>query len=379
MKKNSQIKSIGNTNNIDDFSVDNATINNLTATNATITNLTVPNVVTSTNNITANRLVKGDTGAKTIKETGLTVDSSDNLTGVNNITSTSGTLTINSITSNSGQNLSLTSSTNQDIIIDAGGSGVIRFNTIQNGGIVFDNQATWIGSTWTNASQGADRILVAGTYHDTEWKPCIGAHNTTITQWKPLWLNFGGVGGSHPVIIGNATSTAANTNTNMLYCVGNMESTGTCRATDYYASGNILCDTSRNITTNNQIINGTITCTTDLYRDITGWLNLSVTGPGGATNYKIVLPSTLSNTVLVKADFFYTMSSYSSGNITVALKDSGGATVSSGLIFADSSGSRLSFGSNNSFGSSQYLNLDINMNGNTGTLYIFSYCITVKK
>lgn len=80
MKKNSQIKSIGNVNNIDDFCVDNATITNLTATNATITNLTVPNIVTSSSTLTANNLIKGDTGAKTVKTTGVTVDSSDNVT-----------------------------------------------------------------------------------------------------------------------------------------------------------------------------------------------------------------------------------------------------------------------------------------------------------
>ena len=58
-------KSIGNINNISDFSAENVSIENANISNLTVSSgVTIPNVVTASSNITDNAIVRGDGGAK---------------------------------------------------------------------------------------------------------------------------------------------------------------------------------------------------------------------------------------------------------------------------------------------------------------------------
>ena len=81
-------KSVGNINLLPDFRVSNATIDNLTATNfiAPIQ----PTAIYSTSTINNNAIVVGDLGSRNVKQTGILVDVSNNITGVSSIVSGSG-------------------------------------------------------------------------------------------------------------------------------------------------------------------------------------------------------------------------------------------------------------------------------------------------
>lgn len=137
----------------------------------------------------------------------------------------SGTIATNSITSvASGNNLN----------IEALGIGVISFNSLPNGGASF---ATSADNNWAIALRNTSltRALVAGVYLVSgEHRPTIGGHNSALANWEPMWLNWGGVAGSDPIIIGEATLATATTRTEMLYVVGNTSVNG-----NFYTTGNL--------------------------------------------------------------------------------------------------------------------------------------------
>ena len=91
-------KSNGNINNLPDFTCENATINSATITNLSTSAITHPTMVTSTNTITDNAIVKGDGGSRGVQPSGVSIDDSNNITGVNSIS-------ISAITLNGNMNI----------------------------------------------------------------------------------------------------------------------------------------------------------------------------------------------------------------------------------------------------------------------------------
>ena len=116
-------KSQSNINYLSDFTCESATIHNLTTTNLTGTNL-----VSSTSIITSNALVKGDTGSKDVKTSGVLCDSSNNLTGMGNITmGSSGVLQNNNLTKVGDTNckINMNASTPAILVSNSNGAGAV--------------------------------------------------------------------------------------------------------------------------------------------------------------------------------------------------------------------------------------------------------------
>lgn len=214
-------KSMGNINNLPNFSCDSAIINNLTATNFIVP--VQPTGVYSSSNLTNNTLLIGDVGTRNIKNSGVLVDSSNNITGVTSLT---GNIKTNSI---------ISIGANDDIVIDANGAGRILFNTVINGGVAISNingsNLYWISLTQSTA--GSDRVVVSGTfYYNGEFQPTIGGHASDLSAWMPVWINPG-----QSSIFGQVQSTVAAINSNKVYIQGNTECTGILRCPSLIVGG----------------------------------------------------------------------------------------------------------------------------------------------
>ena len=79
------IKSIGNINNVPNFTCDQVIINSATIENLTTGTFTHPTMVTSTSTITDNSIIRGDGGSRGTQSSGVIIDDSNNITGVNSI------------------------------------------------------------------------------------------------------------------------------------------------------------------------------------------------------------------------------------------------------------------------------------------------------
>lgn len=112
---------------------------------------------------------------------------------------------------------------NGDIIIDAVGSGIIKFNTIVQGGVNFDSSeyvTSWISTAWGSATT-TNRLVAGIRYASTEYRPSIAGHVTAFTGYAPLWINEGTVS-----IFGDITSTiASDSATNKIYVDGGIATT----------------------------------------------------------------------------------------------------------------------------------------------------------
>lgn len=242
-------KTIGNINNLSNFTCDSATINNLTANNfiAPIQ----PTGIYSTSTINNNSLIVGDLGSRNVKQTGVLIDSSNNITGATSLT---GNIKTNSIVS---------IGANDDIVIDANGGGRVLFNTVINGGVAISNinssNLYWI--SLTQSQIGSDRVLVSGSYYYGEWQPTIGGHTSGLTGWMPLWVNPG-----QTTIFGQTSSTAAAINANKIYVVGNSECTGTFRCPTLIVGGSSVVPgfTPSNLSLNDLTTQSYVTTTTGL-------------------------------------------------------------------------------------------------------------------
>jgi hypothetical protein len=130
----------------------------------------------------------------------------------------SGSIATNSITS---------IGTNDDITIDANGTGKINLTTVQNGGVSITSTTTTgfpllIQNSYAPVDTTLPKIVVAGVYEvSSEQRPTFGANRKDYGDWSPMWLNWGATAGPTGVtIIGNAAASTA-TNSERLIVDGN--------------------------------------------------------------------------------------------------------------------------------------------------------------
>lgn len=128
-------------------------------------------------------MIKGDTGTKTIKTTSITVDNSDNMT-----IPFASILNVNRIKS---------VRANDDLILDANGTGLVKIETAVNGGFYVETingaNLNWIGGRFNTT--GASSTVILGNYYNvpnSQWYNTVGAHNSALTAWDTLHLNWGG-------------------------------------------------------------------------------------------------------------------------------------------------------------------------------------------
>jgi hypothetical protein len=300
--------------------------------------------ISSDSNLINDRIIKSS-GDKKIASSDIILD------GNNNVTMTTlGILKTNHIQSITG---------NDNIIIDAVGNGIVSFPTTHKGGfqiISKDLSANWLPFVVTGT--GSANSIVGGIWQESgEDRPMIGGHNAALNAWYNLYTQIGG--GSF--VIGNVTS--ATVGSNKLYVLG-----------DTRTSGTMTCNT---LTTNNITLTGTVTSITDLFRDIS--VSFDDFFSSGITEARyICLPST-TNQYITMVRFAYSMASFAGSNCVIALRNSAGTDIISTTITGDSAGVQLIELSTGWSFTEAITTLVITTTGNTGTLYVYSCMITMRK
>jgi hypothetical protein len=312
----------------DNNPIKNLFINNLDANDIDcqeINGKTTNNLVTdSTGTLSINNIVIGN-GTRDLKDSGISISTPSFTSVTTPLINSTGSLTLNS-------------ASNQNIIIDAQGTGTVRFPTITQGGVSFDASdmgVNWISTVWTG--NGSTERLVAGIYDNGigDQRPVIGGHNSSFSSWRPLWLN--GLG-TEPVIVGNTTRTASLVHGNMLYCVGNFESTGIIRGSS---------------------IRGTdITSTTNIVlKQSSSLVNVSVVYPSSLSNVLVPLPPSTSRVrkirLIVSMFDFVT----SGGGCVFNLQSESGSQIVGTIIQTDGIWQVLEFANNNIHNSTNYLQI----------------------
>jgi hypothetical protein len=238
-------KSVGNINLSDDFSVQNITVNNATIDNATIQNLSSSgtNIVTSGSNLNTDFLVAGNNNNKSIKPTSIDASS-------NNLSLPAGKiLTVDNITSSSGQNLNISSPANKDIVIDSAGSGVIKFLSIPLQGLqVHVNPST----------TRIDNFIIVPNGDLLQRSLCLGVYNSVTTgQFNPFIASQVPGVSNQNLYIGSDSSRCV--------CIAaNLENVTDAQLSGYslylydgsfnistgglYLNGSLFCNNSRNVT-----------------------------------------------------------------------------------------------------------------------------------
>lgn len=141
--------------------------------------------VTSGTTIADNRIVRGDGGSKGIQQSGITIDDSDNITGVNNLTVTGDlivngtTTTVNTTNLNVEDQIVLLNDSASPIARDGG--IVIQQGTSDSGkGLVYDQSADkWgiqstLSSTSTTVAPDASIVTVTDSTSDASSNPVNG-------------------------------------------------------------------------------------------------------------------------------------------------------------------------------------------------------------
>jgi hypothetical protein len=200
-------------------------------------------------------------------------------------------------------NLIMSVSANDNLVIDAQGTGRILFQTLTNHGVEFENTNTGTSNThWISTSSyttSSDRALVSGTFvveltpeptPTYEWRPTIGGHTTNYLFWTPIWIN---PGPDSPIIMGNSLFSTSQINLNKLYVVGNTETTGILRANNIIVTtGFAIGGTDVIRLSSGKVILGSITIETN-----TVGTNGYVLTIDGAGNANWIAPSTNPNAV----------------------------------------------------------------------------------
>ena len=299
---NKLIRADGTSRNIQTSGVTVDDSNNITGVNNLTVNttLTAPDIVKSSSTFTDNKLIRADGTAKNVQTSGITLDDSDNLSNITSINVT-GESTIGTSTGSVALKCNKFTSigANDSIFIDANGSGGVVIDTITNSGVRMRSGATnpdWISNLAYQL--GSDRAIVWGTFIDGEYKPNVGGHaingSEIVTAWASFWLNFQQTIGSHCVIVGNTSSATALTNGNAFYVTGPMESTGALRVPSIIVgSGTITGVTS--ITCTNVSLGGN--CTLGSLGAAT--INFPATSGTVALTSSVVAPSITSSLVQV--------------------------------------------------------------------------------
>lgn len=138
---------------------------------------------------------------------------------------------------------------NDDIQIDANGSGKIILDTLTGGGVRMrsvDSTVNWL-SNMAYSLTNASRAVVFGVYdRGTELRPTFAGHVLDVDQnpsdWATFWLNWGQTPGTHCIIIGDSTSSVCSPGVldNAFYVTGNMQTSADIRAINVISSTSLM-------------------------------------------------------------------------------------------------------------------------------------------
>lgn len=208
--------------------------------NLIVPGFTPTDCVTTTATLTTNYLLKG-TGSKTVAPSNIQVDGSNNVTGVQNLQVNS-IVTCGGITSPTG--LIIQTPSGYDLQVDAQGSGRIKINNLEGNGIVFGVNSTASTVPVVVAPDGditKDCLILFNQKHgSTHYSPCIAAQKPGVA-WAPI--RIGTTYASTVLSSDPSTNQSVYTGYNTF-----LDGTTNFRNGNIYVGGNLLCDTSRNIT-----------------------------------------------------------------------------------------------------------------------------------
>ncbi len=121
----------------------------LTTITLTATNINIPNIVTSSAVVPANMILKGDTGVKTVKASGISIDGSDNVLGT-------GSLTMGSLVS--------TGNLLNTLVVPAntGASTIARLEDIPSSGTVVTSTNVITANYLAKGDTGARTVVGSG-------------------------------------------------------------------------------------------------------------------------------------------------------------------------------------------------------------------------
>ena len=88
-------------------------------------------------------------------------------------------------------NLITSIAANDNLTLDALGTGKIILSSLSNGGVRFQgsNLTNWANFS-TNVT-GSEGVITGVFDNSTDQRPSVGANNTAFTIWAPLWINQG--------------------------------------------------------------------------------------------------------------------------------------------------------------------------------------------
>jgi hypothetical protein len=225
----SNIKSIGNINNVPNFSCEKVIINNATIENLTTSTITHPTMVTSTSTITNNSIIRGDVSSRCAQSSSVIIDDSNNISGVTSLNTTS--LKTNTITS---------IRTNDDIILDANSTGQMKFNTITNNECLFEGDTAGLSFNWAIKTTFSDALstdhcpIMGIVSVGGQRIACIGSNDLQAANWTPLYIQPVFASGSYS-IFGDEPYSVVNATGAKVYIKGALYSTG-----HYTSKSNLL-------------------------------------------------------------------------------------------------------------------------------------------
>jgi len=244
--------------------------------------------------------------------------------------------------------------------IDANGELSINMQTgkmrIYNGAVqtlkidTSDDTSNWI--SLNAGSVGSNNRVILGTYGGSgEERAIVAGHNAGLTGYQPLYLNYG----EAPCIFGNTGSTG------------------------YVADSALLAVYGKSVFDGEMVVNDTVTCSTDLYRDLTGIYEYGYSA--GSNSIFIAKPTTSSWTV-VRAAYLIEVTGYTgtTGEIRLSLYD-GVTELDYAIISADSAKYLQPFCLNKPYDPNlEFFELRLAYTGDqTGSITSYSYVITIQK
>ena len=301
------------------------------------------NVACLTNDISSSLLMNG-------------VQLSDASRNISTGTATGTALNYNSITSNAGQDLVINSVANKDILIDAlGTTGKIKFNTIQNSGVIFQTDAQY--PIYVTKDINNYNSLVLAVNSVAPYVAFLGCTRENVDT-KPLRLSFE----NRSVVI------ADNTTADALF-VHALEVNGSVNLRNgsggsLYVGGGLVPV----IDSNKNIISASINC-----KEISSWINQSVICPATLSGIYLCVPSGV--TLLKQFDILVSLSG-SDGTAIFSVYDSASVLLFSVQTSTNAITQRLS--QSGSYSISGFVELRITWSGATvGTSTIASTIMSV--
>jgi len=128
---------------------------------------------------------------------------------------------------------------NDDISIDANGSGIMRFNTIVNNGCLFGGNTGGLGFNWAikttfDSALATDPCAIIGTATESGGGSkiaVVGSNDLQAANWTPLYMQPT-VAPNGIVVLGDTTPAIAIASGSKLYSVGGISSSSTLKTND---------------------------------------------------------------------------------------------------------------------------------------------------